>query len=173
MYSTAVERMVALLSFFTGDRRSKSSGESSLHELSLSRTRKVGMLSRSAAILWFKFVRYRFSIILCVVLCGEMCPLLSRVDESNSELSDDLRFWDLRVSSGSGEGDNGGVIGRGCMGMAILSSLDSSSELSGAKGRGLPIRSQGRKVEQRRSRGGMSLVSGKLGGLWNSGSSFI
>jgi len=76
---------------------------------------------------------------LCADFCGDKCLLHGGYGGSESELSDDLRFrglhfWDLRKSTGSGEGESGGVIGGVCVGMAIASSLDSSSGLSGAKG---------------------------------------
>jgi hypothetical protein len=68
---------------------------------------------------------------LCAVFLGAERLLRGRGEKSDSELSDDLRFRGLRMSCGSGEGEDDGLTGR-FAGMAIERSLDSSSGLSGA-----------------------------------------
>lgn len=92
-------------------------------------TLNEGTESRSAAILSLRFVRYRFSIILCAVfLTGGQRPLAGSGLSSSSSSSSTLDFR-LRFPVGSGdEGDEDGEAGYcGCVdGMAMLRSLDSS-----------------------------------------------
>ena len=67
-------------------------------------TRKLGTESRNAAILSLRFVRYRFSIMLCAVfLIGLEGGGESASSPSSSE-GEDLRFW-FRVFWREGEGE--------------------------------------------------------------------
>jgi hypothetical protein len=73
---------LALLSLWAGVKPSRSSSIASPLEFFFVTTLKLGTLSLSAAILSFKFVRYRFSIMLCAVFFNGL-PLLFRVSSSS------------------------------------------------------------------------------------------
>lgn len=102
---------------------------SSPREFFLLITLNEGTESRSAAILSLRFVRYRFSIMLCAVfLTGGHRSFVGSGLSSSSSSSSMLDFL-LRFPVGSGDdGEDDGDVGYcACVeGMAILRSLDSS-----------------------------------------------
>lgn len=105
--------MLTLLSLCAGVRPCKSSWYSSPLEFFFDITRNEGTESRSAAILSLRFVRYRFSIMLCAVfLTGLALPDVGGGESSPSSSSStlDLRFR-LFMPEDSGEEEDEGEAG--------------------------------------------------------------
>src|SRR5215469_8439063 len=104
MYSVALDNTVALFNLWAGaspSRSSSSSSSSPFPERVI--TRRLGTLSRRAAILSLRLVRYLFSIMLCAVfLIGCFDDGLSLASSS----TDDLRFF-LLSTADVGSGDEG------------------------------------------------------------------
>src|SRR6266581_2952579 len=103
MYSVAFDSTVALLSLCAGVRPSRSSGSSSSSPLPLpwDIIRRLGTLSRKAAILSFRLLRYLFSIMLWAVFLTGGCLAAFRSVKSSSEA--DFRFLLLLGCAGSGD----------------------------------------------------------------------
>src|SRR5690242_287854 len=104
MYSVALESTVALFSLCAGVRPSRSSGSSSSSvPFGRDMTRRLGTLSRNAAILSFRLVRYRFSIMLCAVFLGGCEPPFLLDDTSSKSSVSSVDFLFLELIAGSGE----------------------------------------------------------------------
>ncbi len=125
--------IITLFSLCAASKPCRSSSTTSPLEFFLSATRRLGTLSRRAAILSLRFVRYLFSIMLCAVFFTGGCRRGGAAfvdeeldDEPDEEDEEDFRFrWLLSFCV------EVRVVGIGFEGMAMARSFDVSFGLSG------------------------------------------